>query len=268
MCIIKNRFEELFKGTWIYDHPTGERGQYLVMVLNFSFVDPDLDKVDASFLNLVKGNAVAFIEKYREYLSTYRKMDYYSKLIEESGSASDVLTNLLLICKGAGQNFFMIIDEYDNFANTILSTKGKDAYHELTRGTGFFRSFFNVLKSGTSRSDSPITRPFIDYDKLKYLILIDQNRGKASNGNFDQLKEIIEKGEISAKIQDGFPLEKLSSRENFISLLFYEFSRMFFHHSSFIIHHSSFIIHHSSFCILHSAFCTTIHHFPLTFSPS
>jgi hypothetical protein len=52
-------------------------------------------------------------------------------------------------------------------------------------------------------------------------ILIDQNRGKATNGNFDRLKEIIEKGEISAEIQEGFPLEKLSSRENFISLLFY-----------------------------------------------
>jgi len=27
----KNRFEEFFKGTWIYDHPTDERGKYLVL---------------------------------------------------------------------------------------------------------------------------------------------------------------------------------------------------------------------------------------------
>lgn len=37
----KDRFEELFKGTWIYDHPTGERGKYLVLGFNFSAVDPN-----------------------------------------------------------------------------------------------------------------------------------------------------------------------------------------------------------------------------------
>jgi hypothetical protein len=157
----KDRFEELFKGTWIYDHPTDERGQYLVLALNFSAVDPDLDKVEASFLNLVKGNAVAFVEKYRSYLSTYKELDYYTEQIKEISSASDVLTSLLILCKGAEQKIFMIIDEYDNFSNTILSTRGKDAYHELTHGTGFFRSFFNVIKSGTSSVDSPITRSFI-----------------------------------------------------------------------------------------------------------
>ncbi|HLP46022.1 MAG TPA: AAA family ATPase, partial [Candidatus Kapabacteria bacterium] len=63
----------------------------------------------------------------------------------------------------------------------------------------------------------------IDYGKLKYLILIDQAKGKAktTNGNFERLKEIIEKGEISAEIKEGFPLEQLPARENFISLLFY-----------------------------------------------
>jgi hypothetical protein len=301
-----------------------------VFALNFSAVDPGSGKLEASFLNLVNGNAVAFIQKYYDYLSTYKKMDYYANFIEESRSASDTLTNLLLLCRGADRKFFMIIDEYDNFANTILSTMGKDAYHELTHGTGFFRSFFNVLKSGTSSMDSSITRSFItgvspvtmddvtsgynigknvslhpafsralgftrddviamieyyrangmvlhpteflleimtewygnyiffeddneklfnpdmvlyfldnyipkkklpknlidrnvriDYDKLKYLILIDQARKKSTNGNFERLKEIIEKGEISTTIKEGFPLEELPARENFISLLFY-----------------------------------------------
>lgn len=326
----KDQFEELFKGTWIYDHPTTERGQYLVFALNFSAVDPGSDKLEASFLNLVNVNAIAFIQKYYNYLSTYKELDYYNELIKESRSASDTLTILLNLCKSAGQKFLMIIDEYDNFANTILSTMGKDAYHELTRGAGFFRSFFNVLKSGTSSMDSSITRSFItgvspitmddvtsgynigknvslhpafsqalgftkdnviamieyyrakgmifhptehlleimtewygnyifseddneklfnpdmvlyfldnympynelpknlidknvriDYDKLKYLILIDQAKRKTTNGNFERLKEIIEKGEISTEIKEGFPLEQLPARENFISLLFY-----------------------------------------------
>ncbi|MDQ1352682.1 MAG: hypothetical protein QG657_2988 [Acidobacteriota bacterium] len=326
----KNRFEELFKGTWIYDHPTTERGQYLALILNFSAVDPGPDKVEASFLNLVNGSAVAFIQKYYDYLSTYNKIDYYAKLVEESRSASDTLTSLLFLCRETRQKFLLIIDEYDNFSNNILSTRGKDAYHQLTHGTGFFRSFFNVIKSGTGSMDSPITRSFItgvspitmddvtsgynigknislypafsralgftkdevvqmieyyrtkgmiyhsteylleimtqwygnyrfskkdeailynpdmvlyfldnympqkelpnnlidrnvriDYGKLRYLILIDQAQKKTTNGNFDRLKEVIEKGEIESNIEEGFPLEKLPSRENFISLLYY-----------------------------------------------
>jgi len=55
----------------------------------------------------------------------------------------------------------VIIDEYDNFANTILSTVGEDAYQKLTHGPGFFRSFFNVLKKGTTGTGAPISRSFI-----------------------------------------------------------------------------------------------------------
>ncbi|HLP60964.1 MAG TPA: AAA family ATPase [Candidatus Deferrimicrobium sp.] len=157
----KNRFEELFKGTWIYDHPTGERCQYLLLALNFSTVDPELDKIETSFLNHVKINAVAFVQRYRDFLSQYKEFDFYVQAVKDSRSASDVLSSLLSLCKEAGQKLYLVIDEYDNFANTILSTKGKDAYHQLTHGAGFFRSFFNVLKSGTTRTDSPITRSFI-----------------------------------------------------------------------------------------------------------
>jgi len=85
---------------------------------------------------------VYFIQKYSDYLSANRKIDYYSNTIEKSSSAPDILTNLLVLCKGAQQKLYVIIDEYDNFANTILSTVGKDAYIKLTHGPGFFPLFF------------------------------------------------------------------------------------------------------------------------------
>ncbi|MCP5050151.1 MAG: AAA family ATPase, partial [bacterium] len=56
---------------------------------------------------------------------------------------------------------YVIIDEYDNFTNTILSESGEQAYQNLTRGEGFFRSFFNVLKAGTGGAGAPIKRLFI-----------------------------------------------------------------------------------------------------------
>jgi len=157
----KDRFEELFKGTWIYDHPTDERGKYLVLFLNFSAVEPDPEKMEPSFLNHVQNNAVNFIQKYSDYLSTNPKKDYFAQKTEDSQSASGILSGLLSLCKGAQQQLYVIIDEYDNFANTLLSTAGQKAYEKLTRGPGFFRSFFNVLKSGTGTMDAPVTRSFI-----------------------------------------------------------------------------------------------------------
>jgi len=157
----KDRFEEFFKGRWIYDHPTNERGKYLVLSLNFSVVEPDSGKMEISFHNHIQDAAVDFIQRYSDYLSTNPKRDYYAKKIENSRSAADILSILLILCKGARQKLYVIIDEYDNFANTILSTVGEDAYLKLTHGPGFFRSFFNALKKGTSGTGAPITRSFI-----------------------------------------------------------------------------------------------------------
>ena len=45
---------------------------------------------------------------------------------------------------------YLLIDEYDNFANTILAHRGADAYHSFTNDGGFYRNFFATLKAGTS----------------------------------------------------------------------------------------------------------------------
>lgn len=65
----------------------------------------------------------------------------------------------------------------------------------------------------------------IDYGKLRHLILVDKGennrKGKAANGNFDRLKEIIQNGYTSCELVKGFPLEQLTDTNNFTSLLYY-----------------------------------------------
>jgi len=135
----KDRFEELFKGTWIYENPTKERGAYLVLKFNFSMVDPAPDKVEASFLHHIKSKALLFLDKYSDYLEI--REGYFKRSIEESISAPDILSSLGDLCKKSHQKSYAIIDEYDNFTNTILSTIGENAYYDLTHGEGFLRSF-------------------------------------------------------------------------------------------------------------------------------
>jgi len=61
----------------------------------------------------------------------------------------------------------------------------------------------------------------IDYMKLRHLMVIDQKGIIRTNGNFSRLRQIMEDNVIHSAIVDSFPVHKLVSPENFISLLYY-----------------------------------------------
>jgi len=81
-------------------------------------------------------------------------MGYHQKAYEK-------LEFLLNYIGFKGLKVYVLIDEYDNFTNTILTTAGQKKYHELTHGAGFLRHFFNVLKGAVDQADSGICRMFI-----------------------------------------------------------------------------------------------------------
>ncbi len=156
----KDRFDLFYKGTQIHQNPTGERNSYLILKFNFSAVDPHPERIEASFLNNVRNVVDTFIHRYEGYLEAGDKERLQDKL-EDTRSAADVLANVVNLSRKSDMKIYIIIDEYDNFANTILSTSGSAVYENLTHGEGFFRVFFNFLKEGTSGSGAPISRLFI-----------------------------------------------------------------------------------------------------------
>jgi hypothetical protein len=156
----KDRFDLFYKGTQIHQNPTDERNSYLILKFNFSAVDPYPERIEASFLNNVRNVVETFTHKYEGYLETRDRERLQDKL-EHTRSAADVLANVVNLSRKSNMKIYIIIDEYDNFANTILSTSGSAAYENLTHGEGFFRAFFNFLKEGTSGSGAPISRLFI-----------------------------------------------------------------------------------------------------------
>jgi len=154
-----DQFTPLFRGTEVFNNPTAEKNSYLILKLNFSAVDPDLRLVEDSFLNNIRGEARLFISKYKKILKI--ESDKVTENLYNLKSPPDILKNIVDLTKQSGHKLFVIIDEYDNFANTILSSRGSYEYQKLTHGEGFFRAFFNFLKAGTTGSKAPITRLFV-----------------------------------------------------------------------------------------------------------
>jgi len=152
----KDDFEKIFKGTYIYDNPTENRNSYLILRFNFSEVNPEIDKVEYSFNKLVKKNVFKFFEYYENILGNIN--EYLFDEMKKLDSASLILSYMLDLVKGKGK-IYILIDEYDNFTNTIISSFGQEKYLAITHGEGFYRHFFNVVKAGTT--GGPISKLFI-----------------------------------------------------------------------------------------------------------
>ncbi|TGO02487.1 hypothetical protein PN36_24255 [Candidatus Thiomargarita nelsonii] len=149
-------FEALFAGTYIHDHPTPEKNAHLILKFNFSQVSSEIEQVEASFNAHVRNCLFFFGKKYRSWLD-----DDYFEMIDTYENVHHKLEFALKYIGYKGLKLYVLIDEYDNFTNTILSTAGQGHYHNLTHGAGFFRFFFSVLKGAVDEVDVGISRMFI-----------------------------------------------------------------------------------------------------------
>ena len=152
---MKDSFDDLFGGLYIGDNPTEERNKYLILKFNFSGIYPDETKVQDSFNTNVLDTLVSFAKKYKDLLPEGTA----SKIANETKS-NDAFTKLTNIIQLAGLQIYAIIDEYDNFANTMLADSESN-YMNLTHGDGFFRLFFNNLKAATTENDAAVSRIMI-----------------------------------------------------------------------------------------------------------
>ena len=137
------RFETLFAGTDVGRRPTPNRNRYVVLRFDFSAFDDTLETLRERF------ETYCFI-KLRSALE--RNQDLFPQPAIDrilALPAIDGRLNELFDYAGEqGIPLYVLIDEYDNFANTILAHRGAEAYHSFTHGGGFYRNFFATLKAG------------------------------------------------------------------------------------------------------------------------
>lgn len=137
----KGRFDELFGDLWIGKNPTEEQGQYQILTLDFSQVGGKSDTLEESFNSYASKCLDAFMDNYFQAYS-----DDIRKRFHAADKTVDKLTILNLAAKSNGIKLFLIIDEYDNFTNTVLNEEGESVYHAMTHASGFYRDIFKKFK--------------------------------------------------------------------------------------------------------------------------
>ena len=137
-------FQELFDGTDIGRNPTPNRSRYVVLRFNFSAFNDALETLERNFENYCHIQLSYSLEAYPELFPEPARQRICSQ-----PTINDKLNALFLHADRYGVPLYVLIDEYDNFANTILAHQVPDAYHAFTHGGGFYRNFFATLKAGT-----------------------------------------------------------------------------------------------------------------------
>ena len=143
----KNKFDKNFKGTWIYDHRTPLASSYYVIHFDFSDVSSDSKDVNYTFLTSVGSSIISFTNFYPDKGLTEEQLDY-----SLYNSATDLMQVFLdNFSKNAkeGEYLYVIIDEYDHFANEILS-RDKEAFKAIISTAegheGLIKRFYALLK--------------------------------------------------------------------------------------------------------------------------
>ena len=151
-----DRFDELFGGTDIGANPTDERGKYLALYFDFSGVSKEVRKVQGDFDSYASLCCDTFARKYANRLP-----DGLDGRILAASGCTEKLNEIFLGMRSASDRLYVLIDEYDNFTNTILAESGLNAYNDLCHGDGFFKQFFTILKTATGGVNAPVTRLFV-----------------------------------------------------------------------------------------------------------
>lgn len=137
------RFESLFGDTWIGQHPTGRQNKYMVLHLDFSIVPPaaNMSDLERNFSNVIAPYLIGFRQIYKQYLE--------GVVFRDENDVAIMLSNMLeFVQRNDLPQVYIIIDEYDNFTNQLITTFKDQLYSELTTGDSFLRSFFRIIKEG------------------------------------------------------------------------------------------------------------------------
>ena len=144
-----DKFDKLFADTYIGKNPTKLKNSYYILKFNFSGIDTSNE--DATM--------IGFKEKVTLSINRFTKdynLDFYAN---PNLTTEGLLSNILeaFRTQKPGSKIYVIIDEYDHFANELLGFH-TNQFKNLVSKNGKVRKWYEILKEGT---ESVIDRIFI-----------------------------------------------------------------------------------------------------------
>ena len=121
-------FDENFRGTWIHSHRTPLAGSFCCLRLDFSLVPPLPDRISQGFIEAVISGLTDFTLSYPDIGLPSDKL--IPDLYDSPASLLLAFINNFKLHAGPEARLLIIVDEYDHFANDVLSTD-RDAFCEL-----------------------------------------------------------------------------------------------------------------------------------------
>lgn len=163
----KDEFNQLFGHTYIGRHPTPRRNSYLVLHFDFSTIDPgtSTEEIEANFNYTCNLRMRTVMGRTHKWFQSQRQEEVQEDVQEEvvidlqGNAASNLELILESILLYELPPLYVIIDEYDNFANQLIMANQDQRYLDLTDDDSFLKTFFKTLKEG--RKTGAIANIFI-----------------------------------------------------------------------------------------------------------
>jgi len=140
----KNRFTELFGQTWIGQHPTGNQNRFIILSLDFSSIEigSTTKDIEHNFKRYCNSILQLLRQEYAIILSDM------PQIIRDDPVSTNLSELLHYMRVHHLPPMYVIIDEYDNFANQLITKHKDQLYRELTADNSFLKTFFKTLKEG------------------------------------------------------------------------------------------------------------------------
>jgi hypothetical protein len=142
-----DQFERLFGSLAIGGDPTPKHNQYFVLKWDFSAVDPsgDAEQIRRALHEHINDRIERFGNYYQQWLPQPIALNPNNAL-----SSFERLLNVTLLTP---YKLYLLIDEYDNFANEILMggpAADRSRYESLLQGEGALKAVFKTVKAAAA----------------------------------------------------------------------------------------------------------------------
>ncbi|WPD23388.1 MAG: AAA family ATPase [Candidatus Electrothrix scaldis] len=140
-------FAQLFGHLKIGKNPTPRHNSYFILKWDFSEINPQGSSED-----IQKNLHLYLNDSIRDFALTYRDV-LPPGIIRESSNGFSAFKSLLAAVRQTSSQLYLLIDEYDNFANEVMmgaENGDREQYKTLLSGEGVLKVLFKVIKSAAA----------------------------------------------------------------------------------------------------------------------